>query len=64
MKRMALWVVEFTAVSFAFGVGAAAAQWQASKNVEVIVQAGPGGASDQFARLIQRILHDQDLDPR
>ena len=61
MKRMATWMVEFAAASFVFGVSAAADQWQASKNVEVIVQAGPGGASDQFARLIQRILTERKL---
>lgn len=40
---------------------AAQSQWQASKNVEVIVQAGPGGASDQFARLVQRIITERKL---
>jgi len=53
-------------VTACIGCGPAAAQssWQPSRNVELIVQAGPGGASDQFARLMQRALSERKfVDP-
>jgi len=61
MKRTASWVIGFAIVCFIFGIGPAAAQWQPGRNVELIVQAGPGGASDRFARLMQHILTERKL---
>lgn len=61
MKRMGSWAVAVVVMSFLSGITAAQSQWQPSRNVEVIVQAGPGGASDQFARLVQRILTERKL---
>jgi len=35
--------------------------WQPARNVELIVQAGPGGSSDILARTVARILQDSKL---
>lgn len=39
----------------------ALAQWQPTKSVEIIVPAGPGGAADQMARMIQGIVIKHQL---
>lgn len=39
----------------------AQAQWQPTKSVEIIVPAGPGGAADQMARMIQGIVLKHQL---
>lgn len=39
----------------------AAADWQPNKPVEFIVASGPGGGTDQFARLVQSIIQKHDL---
>ncbi len=45
-------------------VGDASAQtWQPAKAVELIVTTAPGGANDQVARAIQRIMRDEKLLP-
>lgn len=50
------------AVAFgASGSAVAADAWQPTKNVEIIVAAGPGGGTDQLARLIQSIITKHDL---
>ncbi|MGB6242816.1 MAG: tripartite tricarboxylate transporter substrate binding protein [Castellaniella sp.] len=50
------------AVAFgATGTVVAAEAWQPTKNVEIIVAAGPGGGTDQLARLIQSIITKHDL---
>jgi putative tricarboxylic transport membrane protein len=36
--------------------GSAQTEWRPSRNVEIIVQAGAGGASDRTARMMQRII--------
>jgi putative tricarboxylic transport membrane protein len=36
-------------------------EWQPSRNVELVVQAGAGGASDRMARILQKIMHDKRL---
>lgn len=36
-------------------------QWQADKNVEIVVGASPGGSGDKTARLIQKIFKDGRL---
>ena len=42
-------------------VPAAHAQWQPSKNVEIVVPSAPGGSNDKTARGIERIIHDKRL---
>lgn len=42
-------------------VAPAQAQWQPTKSVEIIVPAGPGGAADQMARMIQGIVLKHQL---
>ncbi len=62
MKRN--WVGGRSCLGVAFGLvavlalfaGIAAAEWQPTKPVEVIVPAGAGGASDQMARTMQGIV--------
>jgi putative tricarboxylic transport membrane protein len=41
--------------------GGAHAQWQPTKNVEIIAPAAPGSALDNVARLAQRVLQDKKL---
>jgi putative tricarboxylic transport membrane protein len=46
--------------------GAAYAQtpaWMPSKNVEIVVASGAGGASDRTARVLQKLLQDTGLFP-
>ncbi len=40
---------------------AAHAQWQPSKNVEIVVPSAPGGSNDKTARAIERVVHDKRL---
>lgn len=40
---------------------AQSAQWTPEKNVEIVVGASPGGSGDKTARLIQKILKDEQL---
>lgn len=37
------------------------AEWRPSRNVELVVQAGAGGASDRAARTLQKIMQDKRL---
>lgn len=57
--------VALAAVPLAMVVGfmtpASAAGWEPTRNVEVIVPAGAGGASDQMARMIQHIVLEHKL---
>jgi tripartite-type tricarboxylate transporter receptor subunit TctC len=39
----------------------ALAQWQPSRNVEIIAPAAPGSALDAIARLLQRVIQDKRL---
>ncbi len=40
---------------------AAHAQWQPTKNVEIVVPSAPGGSNDKTARSIERVIHDKRL---
>ena len=42
-------------------ISPACAQWQPSKNVEIIVPAAAGSSLDSMARLFQRVIHDKRL---
>ena len=35
--------------------------WQPAKNIEIVVPSAPGGSNDKTARMIERIVHDQQL---
>ncbi|MBM3358867.1 MAG: tripartite tricarboxylate transporter substrate binding protein [Betaproteobacteria bacterium] len=39
--------------------GAGLAQWQPTKNVEIIVNTSPGGGLDQFARFLHKLIQSQ-----
>lgn len=41
----------------------AQAAWEPTKPIEFIASAGPGGGTDQFARLVQSIVQKYDLTP-
>lgn len=43
------------------GHGPAAADWQPNRPVEFIVASGPGGGTDQFARLVQSIIQKHEF---
>lgn len=47
----------------ALGLSPAVADWQPNRPVEFIVASGPGGGTDQFARLVQSIIQKHDLMP-
>jgi tripartite-type tricarboxylate transporter receptor subunit TctC len=42
---------------------AAAAEWKPTRSVEFIVTAGPGGGTDQFARVVQSVVQKYKLMP-
>jgi tripartite-type tricarboxylate transporter receptor subunit TctC len=46
-----------------FAAGAAQAAWQPEKPIEFIASAGPGGGTDQFARVVQSVAQKYDLVP-
>jgi tripartite-type tricarboxylate transporter receptor subunit TctC len=55
-----------TALAAAFLCAAApafAADWQPSRTIEIVVAAGPGGGTDQLARLMQSIISKYKLAP-
>lgn len=47
----------------ALGLRPAVADWQPNRPVEFIVASGPGGGTDQFARLVQSIIQKHELMP-
>ncbi len=47
----------------AFAPIAAQAEWKPNRPVEFIVSAGPGGGTDQFARIVQSIIQKYQLLP-
>ena len=49
------------ALAGAFVAGPAAAAWEPTKPVEIIVAAGAGGASDQMARMMQAAIQKNNL---
>lgn len=55
--------IAFAAIlaSFAGAAGAQDADWKPTETIEIVVNQGPGGATDLLARLMQRILRDQGL---
>ncbi|MEO7727567.1 MAG: tripartite tricarboxylate transporter substrate binding protein [Burkholderiales bacterium] len=49
-------------MSLGFALAPAAhAQWQPTKNVEIVVPSAPGGSNDKTARAIERVVHDKRL---
>ncbi|MGX5734083.1 Bug family tripartite tricarboxylate transporter substrate binding protein [Bosea thiooxidans] len=49
------------AAAIALVPGAAALAWQPTKPIEFVVTSGPGGGTDNFARVVQSILTKQKL---
>ncbi len=37
------------------------AQWQPTKNIEIVVPSAPGGSNDKTARSLERVIHDKRL---
>ena len=62
MKNLATITKLAAAVALATGALAAqAAEWKPARPVEFIVTAGPGGGTDQFARVVQSIVQKYKL---
>jgi tripartite-type tricarboxylate transporter receptor subunit TctC len=49
------------AVALMLGTVTGAAAWEPTKPVEIVVAAGPGGASDQMARMMQAAIQKNNL---
>ena len=50
-------------IAFTLGALTAHAQWQPTKNIEIVVPSAPGGSNDKTARGLERIIHDKRLLP-
>ena len=50
-----------TGIGLALCALTAHAQWQPTKNVEIVVPSAPGGSNDKTARSIERVIHDKRL---
>lgn len=61
LARNSSFRLSLVAMASAIAVPAVAADWEPVKSVEIIVPAGPGGASDQMARTIQGIILKHQL---
>src|SRR5437867_9708147 len=61
-RRLALALVAVAVTLVA--VGPAAAAWEPTKPIELVVPAGTGGGADQMARLISGISDKHKLSPR
>ena len=55
--------VAAAAVAAAFAAPALAADWKPNRPVEFVVTAGPGGGTDQFARVVQVTIQKHKLMP-
>jgi putative tricarboxylic transport membrane protein len=53
------WLI--AAAAIALGAGGARAAWSPTKNVEFVVTSGPGGGTDNFARVVQSIITKHKL---
>jgi tripartite-type tricarboxylate transporter receptor subunit TctC len=51
----------FAAAATALSAAAAQAAWQPTKPVEFVVTSGPGGGTDNFARMVQSIIAKHNL---
>jgi len=51
------------ALTLAAGADPALADWKPTRPVEFVVAAGPGGGTDQFARVVQSIIQKHQLMP-
>lgn len=47
--------------AFALAAAPALANWQPTKNIEIVVAQGPGGGMDRTARVMQKIFQEQGL---
>lgn len=60
-KRAGIGFVAAAISSFTLTAGPAAAAWEPTKPVEIVVAAGAGGASDQMARMMQAAIQKNNL---
>lgn len=60
-RSIALCTIVLIALSLWCGHVMGQGEWRPSRNVELVVQAGPGGASDRAARTLQRIIQEKRL---
>jgi len=58
---MRLAVIGLTAFGLVLSNAGSARAWEPSKPVEIVVAAGPGGASDQMARMMQAAIQKNNL---
>lgn len=49
------------ALALSFATVSPASAWEPTKSVEIVVAAGPGGASDQMARMLQAAIQKHNL---
>lgn len=63
MKRTFKPLALAAAVSITLMAGAAQAAWQPDRPIEFIASAGPGGGTDQFARIVQSVAQKYKLAP-
>ena len=59
MLKKTSWLLATASLS-CFG-GAAQADWKPTKPVEFVVTSGPGGGTDNFARIVQSIIAKHKL---
>ena len=60
-SRFALYTAVLLSGAIGCGNVAAQADWRPTRNVELVVQAGAGGASDRAARTLQKIMQEKKL---
>lgn len=60
-KRAGIGFVVAAIASFTLTAAPAAAAWEPTKPVEIVVAAGAGGASDQMARMMQAAIQKNNL---
>lgn len=60
-QDLALWLSVLIALASWCGHAIGQGEWRPSRNVELVVQAGAGGASDRTAGTMQKIMQDKRL---
>ena len=60
-RSIVLCTIVLIALSLWCGHVMGQAEWRPSRNIELVVQAGAGGASDRAARTLQKIMQEKRL---